>query len=291
MASAIRRVVGPALNNSNNCAAPSTFAPIPVGRNVSDWPWRRECEYISACPRFLIDSDSNRRLQSVANWFQHQRSMAKRRGGAIFTPAAKPVVKPEAPNFSRAVSPATSISTRPKRSRPEQFQLDALKELYTDTATPTMEQRSALAAQLGMTESKVTNWFRNARQSAKAKTKTQPSQLATGSNTTQPESDVEIDEDHQDGSAHIRNSPVAVIKRVTDSASASPLRESNVFVAVDDMDVDERDSGFHTGSDEDEIPTPSPLSSTQALYHSAPKNTSTVDDAALLLNLRTASSS
>jgi hypothetical protein len=242
---------------------------------------------------------TNRRLQSVANWFQHQRSMAKRRGGTASTHVTKPVAKPEGPYLSRATSPAASINTRPKRSRPEQYQLNALKELYTETATPTMEQRAELATQLGMTESKVTNWFRNARQTAKKKN--QPSQLATTSNAAHSGSDGELDEDHHDAPISTRGRDSLVItNNAAGHTSASPSRESNVFITVhhdkypasaDDMDVDEHDSASHTGSDEDEIPTPSPLSSTQPLYHAAPKNASTVDDAALLLNFRTSASS
>jgi hypothetical protein len=40
--------------------------------------------------------------------------------------------------------------SRPRRSRPEPYQLDALKELFRKTSTPTIEERSALAQEIGM---------------------------------------------------------------------------------------------------------------------------------------------
>jgi Homeodomain len=40
--------------------------------------------------------------------------------------------------------------SRPRRSRPEPYQLEALKQLYKQTSTPTIEERSALALEIGM---------------------------------------------------------------------------------------------------------------------------------------------
>ena len=40
--------------------------------------------------------------------------------------------------------------SRPRRSRPEPYQLEALRQLYKQTSTPTIEERSALALQIGM---------------------------------------------------------------------------------------------------------------------------------------------
>jgi hypothetical protein len=56
---------------------------------------------------------------------------------------------------------------RPRRSRPEAHQLDALKALYAKTPNPSIEQRGALALEIGMELGRVTNWFRNLRQTAK----------------------------------------------------------------------------------------------------------------------------
>lgn len=40
--------------------------------------------------------------------------------------------------------------SRPRRSRPEPYQLEALKQLYKQSSTPTIEERSALALEIGM---------------------------------------------------------------------------------------------------------------------------------------------
>lgn len=168
---------------------------------------------------------NSRRYQSVTNWFQNQRSLAKRRkedgetgldsrssspeggdssayhrssnGGSgsgsggdtsrqysAFPPPPPhsmhpslmtPFPNPNGPSKStsasrgrrsespsneassprraarRSVTPYSSaMSTRPRRTRPEPYQLDALKVLFTRTATPTIEERSALALEIGM---------------------------------------------------------------------------------------------------------------------------------------------
>ena len=54
---------------------------------------------------------------------------------------------------------------RPRRTRPEPWQLEALKKLFGRTKTPSIEDRQRLAAEIGMDVGKVTNWFRNLRQS------------------------------------------------------------------------------------------------------------------------------
>ncbi|KAH7916381.1 hypothetical protein BJ138DRAFT_1108749 [Hygrophoropsis aurantiaca] len=60
---------------------------------------------------------------------------------------------------------------RPRRSRPEPYQLDALKKLLQHTSTPSIEERSAVALEVGMDIGKVTNWFRNIRQTARKRAK------------------------------------------------------------------------------------------------------------------------
>ncbi|GBE77533.1 hypothetical protein BKA93DRAFT_732421 [Sparassis latifolia] len=167
------------------------------------------------------------RYQSVTNWFQNQRSIAKKRkeeeetqaalaAGAIsskgrtytsFPPAAgaahpslavppssghpslPPLTVPHVPRARRSVSaaPAASRPTspraspyraaadrvlvathlRPRRTRPEPHQLEALKKLFRRTETPSIEERGALALEIGMEVGKVTNWFRNLRQTAR----------------------------------------------------------------------------------------------------------------------------
>jgi hypothetical protein len=124
-----------------------------------------------------------RRYQSVTNWFQNQRSMAKRRmEEAQRSERSTPMSKshrfspfPSATDHSlpqslsvllhRDISPAPSatgsmvssrtsphpeLSSRPRRSRPTPYQLDMLKTLYRQTPSPSIEERTALASEIGM---------------------------------------------------------------------------------------------------------------------------------------------
>lgn len=149
----------------------------------------------------------HRRYQSITNWFQNQRSLAKKkkedeaesvpsatfkadyphetRHYSAFPPPSHhhsslafpppsfhpslshgPAVLRRSPSISPSMeerSPRRSSShrnttpygisatfSRPRRSRPEPYQLEALRQLYKQTSTPTIEERSALALQIGM---------------------------------------------------------------------------------------------------------------------------------------------
>ncbi|KAL1739582.1 hypothetical protein HDZ31DRAFT_49139, partial [Schizophyllum fasciatum] len=61
---------------------------------------------------------------------------------------------------------AKATSSYP-RNRPEPSQLDALRKLFAVTQTPSVEQRTRLADEIGMDLAKVTNWFRNSRQTSR----------------------------------------------------------------------------------------------------------------------------
>jgi hypothetical protein len=81
---------------------------------------------------------------------------------------------PRRANLTRRSSTPYSVvgsAGRPRRTRPEPYQLDALKKMFRRTANPTIEERSALAIQIGMDVGKVTNWFRNLRQTARKRAK------------------------------------------------------------------------------------------------------------------------
>ncbi|KAJ7092751.1 hypothetical protein C8R44DRAFT_750244 [Mycena epipterygia] len=148
------------------------------------------------------------RYQSVTNWFQNQRSLAKKKKDDEDyeegdTPRPFPPA-PDQPSLTergrrspssssvaedslssrsrrassrrsatpyRSSSAAMSLSARQRRARPEPLQLDALKQLFSKTPTPSIEERSALALEIGMELGKVTNWFRNLRQSARKRGK------------------------------------------------------------------------------------------------------------------------
>lgn len=173
--------------------------------------------------------------------------------------------------------PSETASARTKRSRPEAHQLESLKALYEETTTPTMEQRVSLALELGMAESKVTNWFRNARQTAKKR--------ARVAQSAPPEdSDMEV-ERHEIASAPIHRPTIPVLSITPSRAEQSP--DAPRHRSSEHMDVDDYDDSAHTGSDYDGPITPSPSSLTQPLYGAANKMTAAnVDEAALLLSLR-----
>jgi Homeodomain len=139
----------------------------------------------------------------VTNWFQNQRSLAKKRvdddiafeksqylnnhdhpvpdpsiDASSHTrdalPLEMPVLPPRSshPSVSALIrrekrspsaersngstssrgSPYHTIipSHRPRRTRPEPYQLEALQKLYSRTANPSIEERNALALQVGM---------------------------------------------------------------------------------------------------------------------------------------------
>ncbi|KAF5385270.1 hypothetical protein D9615_001159 [Tricholomella constricta] len=178
--------------------------------------------------RQLLAERIGMRYQSITNWFQNQRSLAKKRKedevdsgppstssstehhsesrtysafpppsnhpslglplphtGYSSAPVSRaqrsPSISPSADGRSprrsssrHSVTPYSTLMTpysRPRRSRPEPYQLDALKDLFTKTATPSIEERSALALEIGMDVGKVTNWFRNLRQTARKRDK------------------------------------------------------------------------------------------------------------------------
>lgn len=131
----------------------------------------------------------HRRYQSITNWFQNQRSLAKKRQEedaeleaetahkekaeriyASFPPAhnhppshpslaallnrstRSPSAPPSNASASSRASPYRNLlpSQRPRRTRPEAHQLEALQKLYNRTSNPSIEERSALALEVGM---------------------------------------------------------------------------------------------------------------------------------------------
>lgn len=153
--------------------------------------------------------DCYRTLKSITNWFQNQRSQAKKRRedeaaeahktshidrahetklSTTLPPASShpslslppPSSHPslpisakvkELPNLSvsgrafsrsdaspsprrsssrRSSTPYHPTLSRPRRTRPEPYQLEELKKLNQRTSNPTIEERSALALEIGM---------------------------------------------------------------------------------------------------------------------------------------------
>ncbi|KAJ7201294.1 hypothetical protein GGX14DRAFT_656234 [Mycena pura] len=67
-----------------------------------------------------------------------------------------------------------SLFERQRRGRPDAAQLESLRRLRDKTSMPTIEERTALAREIDMDVGKVTNWFRNLRQSARKRTRQLP---------------------------------------------------------------------------------------------------------------------
>ncbi|KAF5332550.1 hypothetical protein D9611_005085 [Ephemerocybe angulata] len=139
----------------------------------SDYPHHGDMRQYSAFPprpphhmhRSLAVSDSALPTQSQVHMSPSEAAMLRR------SPSVSPSMDD---HYARRASMRRSttpyggpMQSRPRRSRPEPYQLDALKGLFTRTATPTIEERSALALEIGMDIGKVTNWFRNLRQTAR----------------------------------------------------------------------------------------------------------------------------
>jgi len=96
-----------------------------------------------------------------------------RRGALPYARDSKDLHIDEGRHYDHSSENARAEDTlaRPRRSRPEPHQLDALKKLLHRTLTPSIEERSALALEIGMDIGKVTNWFRNIRQNARKRGK------------------------------------------------------------------------------------------------------------------------
>jgi hypothetical protein len=150
---------------------------------------------------FHLTHSNYRRYQSVTNWFQNQRSLAKKRlddelsfpdksqhldssghpdssadvlpssrdRSTLSTlpfpprsshPSVSALIKRERRSPSAERSNASSSSRgpyhsilpshRPRRTRPEPHQLEALQKLYNRTSNPSIEERGALALEVGM---------------------------------------------------------------------------------------------------------------------------------------------
>ncbi|KAI0640024.1 hypothetical protein C8Q77DRAFT_1214369 [Trametes polyzona] len=263
------------------------------------------------------------RYQSVTNWFQNQRSIAKKREEAAaakaasleppasraYTPAllpptsgaahpslgvppptshpslsallhpprarrspsAAPSSRPASPRASPYHTPADRVydatHRRPRRTRPEPYQLEALKKLFNRTKTPSIEDRQMLAAEIGMDVNKVTNWFRNLRQSDRKRARQTGSGSAEEGEFDEDGDSMDMDDDRTHSSISRTATPsvapssgVEYVKIETEEKphfshhhSRGPYARSALSRSHSDM-----------GSDEDtlqEAVTPSPESS------------------------------
>jgi len=122
----------------------------------ADYPHSGDMRQYSAFPprppqqnhRSVLNSDNIPPSQSHAQVSPHSSPMRHR------SPSVSPSMDdpyPRRASMRRSTTPYVGpMQSRPRRSRPEPYQLDALKSLFTRTATPTIEERSSLAQEIGM---------------------------------------------------------------------------------------------------------------------------------------------
>ena len=111
---------------------------------------------------------------------------------------------------------------RPRRTRPEPHQLEALKKLFRRTSTPSIEERGALALEIGMDVGKVTNWFRNLRQTARKR--------AVGPQREGSLEEGELEADEQDDMMDVDADDVSLA--TYQSRSATPMYSTGVPSSV-----------------------------------------------------------
>ncbi|KAF8899208.1 hypothetical protein BD779DRAFT_1666920 [Infundibulicybe gibba] len=222
--------------------------------------------------RQVLSERIGMRYQSITNWFQNQRSLAKKRReddtdvvvvtsnrgssdhpsdsrtySAFPPPSNHPslglggIRHPSAALPHRLFrSPSVSSSMDDSRGLPI---LDALKDLFTKTPTPSIEERTSLALEIGMDVGKVTNWFRNLRQTARKRAK-------RGSSA---------DDDDDDGYHGHNTYSTSVSRSGTPSFLSSSSNDESMEM---DFEYDDDLHGLHSdlGSEDDyqEAVTPSP---------------------------------
>lgn len=141
-----------------------------------------------------------------------------------FSRPASPRVLPYRMPSDRLHGPAGGHerSQRPRRTRPEPHQLEALKKLFRRTSTPSIEERGALALEVGMDVGKVTNWFRNLRQTARKR--------AAGLQREGELEDGELDPEEQDDLMDVDADDVSLA--TYQSRSATPMYSTGVPSSV-----------------------------------------------------------
>ncbi|TFY82852.1 hypothetical protein EWM64_g1154 [Hericium alpestre] len=146
------------------------------------------------------------RSQSVTNWFQNQRSMARKRQ-----------------EEDAELSSLPSLPDKPKSE-------EALQKLYNRTSSPSIDERTALALEVGMDVAKVTNWFRNLRQTARKRAK-------------KPGDDGDTDSVQLNSASVSRGATPSF-----GSSSSGAMEDNDMDTEVDDADAERMDE------EEDESP-------------------------------------
>ncbi|KAI0673747.1 hypothetical protein C8Q78DRAFT_968884 [Trametes maxima] len=189
---------------------------------------------------------------------------ARRSPSAAPSTSSRPSSPRASPYHASADRPFDATHRRPRRTRPEPYQLEALKKLFKRTKTPSIEDRQMLAAEIGMDVNKVTNWFRNLRQSDRKRARQHGSASADELDEDGDSMDMDDDRTHSSMSRTATpgvsvSSGVEYVKIETEERphfhphSRGPYARSALARSHSDM-----------GSDEDtlqEAVTPSPESS------------------------------
>ncbi|KAI0690755.1 hypothetical protein BC835DRAFT_164069 [Cytidiella melzeri] len=163
---------------------------------------------------------------------------------------------------------SASSSARARRTRPEPYQLEALKKLFHRTATPSIEERGALALEINMDVGKVTNWFRNLRQSSRKRSK-------LGSGSEDDDDDMSVSAYH-DFSTNVSRSgsPASTLSDERDpNAMDTDYTDTRVQTETEEKrhrlythPADSRSSDMASEEDVQEAVTPSPASSPRPAF-------------------------
>ncbi|KAJ7757436.1 homeodomain transcription factor [Mycena metata] len=145
-------------------SAHPSLAGLDSARRLSAITSSEDQPYVPAAPSRMLRRSSS----------PHRHHNASPYGSSI----TRPNTSTSASTSSGASTSASStngstaaLSARQRRGRPDPAQLTSLRRLLRKTPTPSIEERAALALEIGMDVGKVTNWFRNLRQSTRKRGK------------------------------------------------------------------------------------------------------------------------
>lgn len=200
----------------------------------------------------------------------HQRTSTRARSARQ---ASATTLPPSAAPIPSSTGQPRNHDAKLTRVRLQPYQLEVLKKEYAKDQNPSMEKRMEIGVEVDMHVSRVTNWFRNLRQSEKTKKK--PS-----SGAAVRKSEVMDDDEADDATTASSSVPVPLPTvpshlpkgRVTRNSQSTPealgpwyeedLRaRSTSYVEDEDMDMDDNDNDDE--DEDDELATPEPVTPPQ----------------------------
>ncbi|KAJ7146239.1 hypothetical protein C8R44DRAFT_756948 [Mycena epipterygia] len=227
----------------------ASFAPIPTLPPASSHP-------------SLVGIESRRQLSAVSDDHPHHTSRTSVRRSPSprnAAPSNSPYGVPTGSSTGSSTALSQSLSARQRRGRPDPTQLTSLRRLLGKTPTPSIEQRTALAREIGMDVGKVTNWFRNLRQSARKREREKRGRGGAGGGGGSADDDEEefgFGYGDGDGDGYSGSEPVYLSETSRSSRMSSVDREDARYRG-------RRGHGHGHSSDDDEAqeavtPSPSP---------------------------------